>query len=87
MSHLLVRDVNIPLPTIPVFGEVVNSRIFLMFSPDFIFQIYCNSALILLALILTFSSNIKSLSHYISGQQAISCMLLLEQKTKCLLQS
>lgn len=83
MSHLLVRDVNIPLPTIPVFGEVVNSRIFLMFSPDFIFQIYCNSALILLAL----SSNIKSLSHYISGQQAISCMLLLEQKTKCLLQS
>lgn len=87
MSPLLFRDINIPLPSIPVLGEVMNSRIFLMFSPNFIFQIYCNSVLILLAVILTFSSilvSIKSLSDHVSGQQAISCMLLLEQKTKCL---
>lgn len=71
MSPLLFRDINIPLPSIPVLGEVMNSRIFLMFSPNFIFQIYCNSVLILLAVILTFSSilvSIKSLSDHISGQ-------------------
>lgn len=86
MSPLLVGDINVPLPTIPVFGEVMNSRI-VLFSPNFIFQIYCSSVLILQAVNLTFSSilvSIKSLSYYISGQQAISCMLLLEQKTKCL---
>lgn len=71
MSPLLFRDINVPLPSIPVLGEVMNSRIFLMFSPNFIFQIYCDSVLILLAVILTFSSilvSIKSLSDHISGQ-------------------
>lgn len=43
MSPLLFRDINVPLPSIPVLGEVMNSRIFLMFSPNFIFQIYCNN--------------------------------------------